>query len=252
MGSRAQLVRYLYDEVKFFTSSEHAWHCGALTHTAKESLDKRLQRICSCFAYASRYADNAGYASISDKYIWLTVRPPDNGCQLGELVSLVRKFASKIYIKRYCYCFEQKGVSTDTLGNGFHFHLWAEFTNSYSAIQRTVKDMFPWIGTRLFQSPEYMTADKIWYMMGNKDKEKMKAVFFDKLWRHKVGLAELYITDFELPTCKPTTSDMDVHEDQETREFEFNDERHDAEAGQRPEPYGVPTRRSPDCAVGYI
>ncbi len=225
------LVRYLYDEVRYYTGSENAWTTGALTHDAKVALDKRLARICSVYSYAVRYADDHGFASINDKYIWLTVRPHDDKQPpVAEFVASVRKFATKKYILSYCYAFEQKGENTRDMGKGMHFHLWAEFSNSYSAITRTVKDMWPGMQYKLFQSPQSFTDDKINYMMGKKDKEKMKAVYFDKMWRHKYSIAMLYIDGFEVPK-----DDMGRIPDWENEAFTYEQERDDFLENGRPQ-----------------
>lgn len=130
------------------------------------------------------------------KYL-ITVRPPH------DVNFNTFKHAVESYINRYHnnwleyrYAYEQKGIDEASLGTGFHIHLiiWTTKINYYpSHILRDTALSFPFVAKHCIQVDTIQNLEKaIQYISGMKEKKKMDAVKFDKIWREKMGLSEIY------------------------------------------------------------
>lgn len=145
------------------------------------------------------YTDTLGLET--KNWYFITIRPEHNKITLDEFIELVKK-----YINRKCFLectvsFEQKGISHDTLGNGFHCHIVSKNTwrSKGEALRDTIStfnkccapNCIEIIPTR--NPNEIINNYMIEYKSNDGHKECTKQ--WDTIWRDNVGIKNIYSRD---------------------------------------------------------
>lgn len=128
---------------------------------------------------------------------------------LGQAIVMMKDIINKKWLQNneYYYCYEQRGTSIETMGDGLHVHLLFKKPDGKSPqhcknecwnVFKKFCDLEPKL---IFEKhfkfiPECWKADKIDYISGTKNKDpdgsKTVKVKFDKIYREKNNLKELY------------------------------------------------------------
>ncbi len=143
---------------------------------------------------------------ISKNYLGFFTLNFSQGIPLPEIEKCIAKVITKKWLTKWWYCYEQRGESIETAGDGVHIHFLfyrgskrpcackSEILNSYNHLQgrplRKVMD-----NDMLFYPFEFLD-DKIAYMSGHKwDEDKQKKIEIDKMFRDKNKLKNLYSSE---------------------------------------------------------
>lgn len=143
-------------------------------------------------------------------YIWLCVNP-NSTYSFKDFQLLVSKALSKLWIKEYVYVFEQRGITEEEAGKGFHLHAIIkrpddkkpshcvrEFANTFKKCCDTSNFHF-------FQV-KFIDVDekdrKMEYILGEKQStaENQKDIkqVIDKIWRSKINIQPYFFSNIEL------------------------------------------------------
>ena len=134
-------------------------------------------------------------------YAFITISPKSN-TTLDEFKKLVEKWVNRSIFTEYLYVFEQRGVSEDEIGKGFHAHALVKRNLNYkpSKIKELTKNSFKNVCN--VQNPACLNIkwissnyvlDKQGYLLGEKsDEGKPEKQDIDKVWRLQKGLQPFY------------------------------------------------------------
>lgn len=134
--------------------------------------------------------------SRSNAFVTINWKP---GTTPEHTVGLLSNVIGKKWVKKVFWSYEQRGTDEDSMGSGYHNHLlFLNVDKPKSQIQReiynTVKNH---VGNKFHVDvrmiPDSWVNDKKDYMRGDKwDDDKALKVSYDKPFRLKYGLIELY------------------------------------------------------------
>lgn len=139
----------------------------------------------------------------SSRNYFITIRP-DNRATFDMFYAVVHRYVNRACFKNYTLSFEQKGVTEETLGNGFHVHIVAHMTQrSKQEVLRDTQSTFKHcaaphcIDVTIAKTPDAIIQN---YLIDYKaeDDHKIATKQWDEKWRLKENLASLYRN--ELPT----------------------------------------------------
>ncbi len=129
------------------------------------------------------------------KIVWLTVNPKPS-VSFDDFKKTVQSFLTRTFVHNSAFMFEQRGTSTDTMGNGAHVHILFDKHNNVSPSQITkytqnsfknIVGNLKAIDIRFYSSQ--LRDEKLEYLKGNKwDADKASKVAIDKKWRQKLQL----------------------------------------------------------------
>jgi len=152
---------------------------------------------------------NESKVSLTD-VMFITVNPaPDIG--LPRFQQIIEKFCHKNLITNYIYVLEQRGLTEDVAGTGFHAHIL--ITHGYSKpslftreTQSSFKSVCQSKNFHILNIKPCNTAidveKRINYMLNQKKDEdglnKEQKQSIDKIWREDKGLLNVYSNDIEL------------------------------------------------------
>lgn len=133
------------------------------------------------------------------KKTWfITIRPKCDAITFEAFKDKIMKFVARKCFLKWSLSFEQKGVSDDTLGNGFHCHIIAHMNQrSKGEVLRDTTSTFKdctaanCIQVDLCKNPE---ALKQGYLLNyeSEDGHKIVTKEWDDKWRSSLGLADIY------------------------------------------------------------
>lgn len=139
----------------------------------------------------------------STNWYFITIRPPDD-YDWSDFLQRVRRLLARSCFKDWTLSFEQKGLTEDTLGTGYHIHLVADMTQkSKGQVLRDVSSTFntikpEFIDVKTTRNPgELISNYLIDYSSDDGHKETTK--IWDKMWRDKIGLRDLYKHGEDMP-----------------------------------------------------
>lgn len=156
----------------------------------------------------------------SNNWWWITIRPPPNSnITFTNFKHWVEgSLLTNIDFDKWLYAYEQKGESTETMGSGFHIHLMVHSPNyiqkkdllaklkTQAKILLNIphKSQFPLKFSAMIDLQKIHTQSQInnykEYMKGNKKQaDKQYAVQYDKIFRQRYNLQDLY----EHNMCEP-------------------------------------------------
>lgn len=156
-----------------------------------------------------RLKEKKGKMKDPSYFLFITLRP-----KAGDFLKFkehVDHVVNSAFFKERCdWCFEQKGESDESAGSGYHCHIMYRKHGARSGRNlirpKMVLDKLGKLGATAgidygegnqgidIQTKWYNWYDKqIEYMMGEKnDVSKFKAVVFDRIWRKRNGLEQIY------------------------------------------------------------
>lgn len=152
---------------------------------------------------------------ISYDYLWLTVNPSPE-TTFTTFRNLVGKMIQKKWIKSYVYVYEQRGISQDDLGKGFHLHAIimkpedkspAHCIREISSTYKKVCDVsnYHCFNTKWIGKEEYIR--KLEYILGQKEStsENNKALKqeMDKVWRQARNIDSYYYLNIDIGQYAP-------------------------------------------------
>lgn len=141
----------------------------------------------------------------SKQAYFITVRPDTRKVSLHQFYNDVRKFVDRKCFIEYKLSFEQKGVSDETLGDGFHVHIVASMKQrSKGEVLRDTVNTFK--GYTLANCVQVHTTRNPAELVENylvnyqsDDGHKAPTQQWDAAWRAREGLANLYKSPDGMP-----------------------------------------------------
>lgn len=137
-----------------------------------------------------------------DRYIFLTINPPENKILPKDLVKLCIKAMSRKFIVKYHFVIEQRGITLKEMGKGLHAHLLFERDIHYKPaiikrdLKNTFKNCFNKISNHNFnfkKCGKEFYLKRLEYIKGNKTEDgkdiKMKV---DKHFRFCKKIKKIY------------------------------------------------------------
>ena len=145
--------------------------------------------------------------NIDNKYgnvLFITINPrPD--VLLEEFMKAMNKFKSKVWIEDYIYVYEQRGITEEESGKGFHAHflLWKPDNKKSHEVVRETKNTFKNICS--IDNPSILNIKNCKdediekrknYMLGHKnadiDPSKQVKQEIDLIWRNRNNIENCY------------------------------------------------------------
>lgn len=155
-------------------------------------------------AYAIFQEELANIGLADKNWYFITIRP-SNSIEWSAFLERVKRLIARSCFKDYTLSFEQKGTSTENLGDGFHVHIVANMTQrSKGEVLRDIARTFQgivdtqYIDVKPTRNPhDVVSKYLIAYESDDGHKETTKS--WDTLWRQQHGLQDLYKPGEELP-----------------------------------------------------
>lgn len=154
------------------------------------------------------------YEEIVEKahqWYFITIRPDERSIKFPDFYYLVDKFLKRKCIKSFTLTFEQKGVTKDTVGSGFHAHIvcdgtWASRGQCLRDTQSTFsKCTAPnCVQVKTTRNPDDI-VEKYLKEYESEDGHKEITKETDKIWRENLRLQDTY-TMVPLPTIALSSS----------------------------------------------
>lgn len=187
-------------------------------HFRLKKLGKKFvnERLAISEEFKNRSTQDQGSLSTEspDRYFLLTSNPRPDADFYGWQ-NQVFKFVRSKGVKDYSLVFEQRGKDSATMGQGFHCHILYR-SNVYASNMRNrcvVLQSFSGSGNnrptlsqfRIDEIPFKNLHQKIRYVHGVKESDKMGSVVIDRIWRKSVSLEDVYTPEGGLlvpPRCE--------------------------------------------------
>lgn len=165
-----------------------------------EDAMKRLQHqeFVAAQAEASELAILAESKGFFDKCFHVTIRPRPDVTDFESFRSLVVKYTQSKAFAACCYTFEQKGLSDDTIGTGFHAHMVVRLAAGRTKTHclQTAGKLTEMCGNAGLQfdkaSRPWAIIENYWLNYESRDGHKADTQHWDSLWRSKMNLQPLY------------------------------------------------------------
>lgn len=156
----------------------------------------------------------------SNPYAFYTVNfRPEYDDKIEEIDDVMKDFTQKCkYLseQKYAYTIEQRSEDDDT--KGIHCHIiFEKGKNPPSKLQRAFKNKFfdKYVGTNACLDYKYISEDKfkdkLEYIMGIKQKDKMAKVHQDRRLRKQKGIGQYYTNGYE-DQCKKIITEHNLEE----------------------------------------
>lgn len=129
---------------------------------------------------------------------FITVRPDSERTTLAEFIKITEKFSKRVMFKYGSYSYEQKGVTRETLGQGYHMHMIVKTTAgakgevlraTQSSFKKIAKDEY--CDVKLCKNPKSHTQKYLVDYESN-DNHKIVTKEWDSIWRSQNDLESLY------------------------------------------------------------
>lgn len=128
--------------------------------------------------------------------------------ELKELKFTIKKRLQRIYIKDYIYCIEQRGESTDCI-HGYHTHILFQ-TNKYKKLSEIIREFYQAFKNYVSDKQKvdvkvasHSFEPRLKYILGKKkDKEKLKKMEIDIIFRNQYNIDPHYTTNTDLYSLK--------------------------------------------------
>jgi hypothetical protein len=133
-------------------------------------------------------------------WYFITINPRDDVTIVDFMTKIFKITNWKIFKKGY-YVYEQRGDSMDTIGKGFHCHILVEdYTIEYKRLITRLEASFKMICMQPYKNtinvvrkkPEHAKETLEEYMRGDKQDDKLDKVNYDKIWRRRNSIKEIY------------------------------------------------------------
>lgn len=148
--------------------------------------------------------------NINKPYIWLCVNP-NSTYTFNEFKALVQKMVSKVWLKSYVYVYEQRGITEQEAGKGFHLHAIIKRpedkkpSHCIRELSNTFKKCcdvsnYHFFQTKFIDEDEYQR--KLEYILGlkdsNEENQKDLKQNIDKYWRGKYLIKPFYFLNIDI------------------------------------------------------
>lgn len=148
---------------------------------------------------------------------FITVRPDTNAIRFPEFFELVSKFVQRKCFLTYKLSFEQKGVTPDDYGKGFHFHMVAHMTQrSKGQVLRDVVSTFKCctsancIQVDCLRTPQDVEQCENYFIeYTSDDNHKNETKEPDAIWRDSIGIKPYYTHEDAVPLSLPSIKSDD-------------------------------------------
>lgn len=133
-----------------------------------------------------------------DKGYMITIRPENNKITLKHFYNRVAGFVDRACFITYSLSFEQKGITDETLGTGFHVHIIAEMKqrSKGEVLRDTISTFKDCTAAHCIQVDPCKNMDDTInnYLVEykSKDNHKEETKHWDTIWRAKHDLLSLY------------------------------------------------------------
>lgn len=191
--TKARLVR---DYEKSGIDEERAKELAELQ--LENTFDATYRRAVTRMLQARAINEEMGLSEHKERFFMITVRPDENLISFNEFYNLVAKFVERKCIISYTLSFEQKGMSDETLGKGFHVHIIADMTqHGKAAVLRDTKSTFACctapncVQVDWCRNPKEVVKN---YLINyiSKDEHKSETKEWDTKWREHEHLLAIY------------------------------------------------------------
>lgn len=154
-------------------------------------------------------------------WYFITIRPDEKKINFTEFFKKVQKYSKRACVNSFYISFEQKGLSIETLGQGFHCHMiiYSNIWRSKGECLRDTKSSFAsctapnCIDVSTTRNPEEI-KEKYLLSYESKDNHKECTKNWDTLWRSNLGIKSIYeniIEDLgEISSIKSGTDEISI------------------------------------------
>lgn len=138
-------------------------------------------------------------------WYFVTIRPDETKCTFEDFYKLVKKYINRRFMKDFTLSFEQKGITDDDMGKGFHCHIVCNTTHrSKGECLRDTISTFSGIAAqncidiKTTRNPDHIIEGYLTNYESD-DNHKIVTKDTDYKWRLKYSLKSLYTSgdDFE-------------------------------------------------------
>lgn len=148
--------------------------------------------------------------TIDKPYIWLCVNP-NSTYTFREFQMLVSKMVTKVWVSEYVYVYEQRGITEEEMGKGFHLHAIIKKpenkkpSHCVRELASTFKKCcdvsnYHFFQVKFIDIPE--KDRKLEYILGTKDSndenQKDLKQNIDKIWRAHSNIQPYFFSNIEL------------------------------------------------------
>lgn len=177
----------------------------------EEQLDAKFERVYKRavrrMLMARQINEEMGLtSSTANRTYMITIRPECKKISFNKFFTEISNFVQRKCFLDYQLSFEQKGMSLDTLGHGFHVHIVAHMTQkSKGEVLRDTKSSMgcnkpnAWIIDNCIQvdvckNPND-TVQNYLIDYNSKDGHKIQTKEWDDIWRSNIGIKNIYQND---------------------------------------------------------
>lgn len=195
-----------------------------------DKYDEILEGLKSTKKELEELTNNSKF--VKTDVLYITINPVET-VELSKFLKKVKSCVSKKWIDEYLYVIEQRGDSDETVGSGFHCHMFIYHRNEtkkWSDVKREVQSSFNSVcNTAKSNCLKIMNVTTqnaydnfLNYMIGLKKDKGNKRIKqeFDKVFREKNGLMNVYTSSQEFfsnykVTCNGSNKE-NIEKDEET------------------------------------
>lgn len=173
-----------------------------------KQLEHKIEQAFKIQALIHDVKGRLGLNNTSAHSYFITVRPDTSKTTLANFIDMVKYCVSRRCFHTYILSFEQKGLTEDEYGKGFHCHIIATMTQrSKGEVLRDIKSTFKTIAAEnciqvdvLRKERDVDRVKKYLTDYESNDGHKIATRNADMAWRQQVGLHDLY--ENVLPSIK--------------------------------------------------
>lgn len=181
--------------------------CNKFEELLDAKFDRVYRRAVRRMLMAREINEELGLTSSTVKQTYMiTIRPECKKISFDKFYKEISTLVKRKCFLDYQLSFEQKGMTLDTLGHGFHVHIVAHMTQkSKGQVLRDIKSSMgcgkpnAWIIDNCIQvdvckNPEETVQN---YLIDYKSKDNHKETTkeWDDIWRSNVGIKNIYVND---------------------------------------------------------
>lgn len=190
------------------SSSNEATEWSNITYWRELELDMRMGLLMQDRFTAVKKSmieegllPNSVKAEKITKMYFITVRPNESKTTFKRFFELVGQFVGRECFEHFTLAFEQKGLTPETLGSGYHVHILAKMhqASKGQVLRDTISTFKRCTSENCIQVDKVKTkidADRIMgYIRDHlaQDGHKILTEAQDALWRQREGIEALYI-----------------------------------------------------------
>lgn len=163
------------------------------------TFDQTYRRAVTRMLMAQQINEEMGLTEHKARFFMITVRPdPKLNIKFDDFYDLVYKYVNRACFVSYTLSFEQKGLTDETLGEGFHVHIIADMTQKGKAmVLRDTQSTFKRCTADNCVKVDWCrnpveTVNNYLIEYNSKDNHKKETKTWDYEWRKRVHLNNIY------------------------------------------------------------